>query len=53
MNTVKRYVKKLRRLLSKGTMPERRNFISSFVQRISVNYPEAKIVFSIPNAAAK
>ncbi|HOD16755.1 MAG TPA: hypothetical protein PKI31_18710, partial [Spirochaetota bacterium] len=52
-NTVKRYVKKLRPLLSKGTIAERRSFISSFVERINVNYPEIEIQFTIPNVVTK
>jgi len=52
-NTVKRYVKKLRPLLSKGTIAERRSFISSFVERVIVNYPEIEIHFTIPNVVTK
>lgn len=52
-NTVINYVKELKPLLQKGSIEERRLFISSFVAGVTVNYPEIEIDYTIPELVAK
>ena len=47
-NSLKSYVKDLAEILSKGSIVEQKSFISSFIERIVVNHPEAEIFYNLP-----
>jgi|CXWL01.1.fsa_nt_gi DNA invertase Pin-like site-specific DNA recombinase len=45
---LKPFVEDLRETLLQGTIAQRRGFIRSFIKRIEIDYPEAKIDYTIP-----
>ncbi len=48
LSSVTNYATELQNLLSKGTLPERKNFIKSFVQELLVNKNEATVRYTFP-----